>query len=159
MPRLTPRQERFVGEYLRDLNATAAARRAGYSCRTARVIGAELLAKGHIAAAIVKAQAERARLVGIEAERVLRELLALAFSSVSDFRIDEGGTVSPAPGAGPDAMRAIASVKRRTRRRGKQILETTVEVRFWDKTAALNLLMRHLGILSHNTQFPPNLNP
>ena len=39
--KLTPKQARFVQEYLIDLNAAQAAIRAGYSAKTARVIGAQ----------------------------------------------------------------------------------------------------------------------
>jgi phage terminase small subunit len=42
---LTPKQARFVEEYLLDLNATQAATRAGYSKKTANEQGAQLLAK------------------------------------------------------------------------------------------------------------------
>ena len=54
--KLTPKQQRFVEEYLLDLNATAAAKRAGYSKHTAQVIGSENLAKPIIAEAIQKAR-------------------------------------------------------------------------------------------------------
>ncbi len=40
---LTPKQARFVEEYLIDLNATQAAIRAGYSAKTAEVQGSRLL--------------------------------------------------------------------------------------------------------------------
>ena len=40
---MTPKQQRFVEEYLVDLNATQAAIRAGYSARTASQIGEENL--------------------------------------------------------------------------------------------------------------------
>ncbi len=43
IPALTPKQQRFVAEYLVDLNATQAAIRAGYSTKTAQQIGAENL--------------------------------------------------------------------------------------------------------------------
>jgi hypothetical protein len=53
MPRaLNPKQQRFVAEYLIDLNATQAAVRAGYSAKTARKIGSRLLTKEDIQAAI-----------------------------------------------------------------------------------------------------------
>ena len=52
--RLTNKQKAFVQEYLIDLNASAAARRAGYSVRTANRIASENLAKPHIQAAIQK---------------------------------------------------------------------------------------------------------
>lgn len=61
---LTPKQERFVAEYLIDLNATQAAKRAGYSERTAKQAGTENLAKPAVAAAIAagrEAMAERAK--------------------------------------------------------------------------------------------------
>ena len=58
--KLTPKQVRFVQEYLIDPNAAQAAIRAGYSAKTARVIGHENLTKPDIAAAIEKAMAERA---------------------------------------------------------------------------------------------------
>lgn len=71
---LTPKQQRFVDEYLIDLNATAAAIRAGYSERTARQAGAENLSKPVIAAAILDAQAQRAGRTQITADYVLSNL-------------------------------------------------------------------------------------
>ena len=56
MANLTPKQQRFVEEYLIDLNATQAAIRAGYSAKTAAVIGAENLIKPYIQKAIQEAQ-------------------------------------------------------------------------------------------------------
>lgn len=50
-------QRRFVDEYLVDLNASAAAKRAGYSARTAESQGARLLGNVKVAAVIAKAQA------------------------------------------------------------------------------------------------------
>ncbi|MFR7383035.1 MAG: terminase small subunit, partial [[Clostridium] leptum] len=45
MAKLTAKQQRFVDEYLIDLNATQAAIRAGYSEKTAFSIGTENLRK------------------------------------------------------------------------------------------------------------------
>ena len=50
--KLTPRQARFVENYLLDLNASAAAARAGYSRKTARSIGQRLLTNVYIEVAI-----------------------------------------------------------------------------------------------------------
>lgn len=50
--KLTAKQQRFVDEYLIDLNATQAAIRAGYSEKTAKDIGCENLAKPNISAVI-----------------------------------------------------------------------------------------------------------
>lgn len=68
---MTPKQEGFVREYLVDLNATQAAMRAGYSKRTAHVIGHENLSKPEIAAAIETAMNERAKRTEITADYVL----------------------------------------------------------------------------------------
>src|SRR3954469_10551657 len=59
MDSLTPKQRRFVTEYLIDLNATQAAIRAGYSRETAGAIGHENLQKPEIAQAIERAMAMR----------------------------------------------------------------------------------------------------
>ena len=48
MANLTPKQQRFVEEYLIDLNATQAAIRAGYSEKTADSIGLQLLRKTQV---------------------------------------------------------------------------------------------------------------
>lgn len=77
-PKLTPKQAAFVEEYLIDLNATAAARRAGYSEKTASFIGHENLRKPNIAAAIASAQAKRSERLNITADEVLRGLHAEA---------------------------------------------------------------------------------
>lgn len=72
---LTPKQQRFVEEYLVDLNATAAATRAGYSARTANEIGAENLAKPSIAAAIQAARQALSERALVTQEDVVKGLL------------------------------------------------------------------------------------
>lgn len=74
---MTPKQQRFVEEYLVDLNATQAAIRAGYSSDTAHSIGHENLSKPEIATAISEAAAKRSEQVGIDAAYVLRQAVKL----------------------------------------------------------------------------------
>ena len=71
---LTPRQRRFVDEYLVDLNGTQAAIRAGYSQKTARQIGQKLLTKVDIQQAISAAQAARQERTELTADEVIRDL-------------------------------------------------------------------------------------
>lgn len=71
---MTPRQQRFVDEYLVDLNATQAAIRAGYSVRTAEQQGPRLLGYAEIAEAVRLAQAARSQRVQITQDDVLRGL-------------------------------------------------------------------------------------
>lgn len=70
---LTPKESRFVDEYMVDLNATQAVIRAGYSAKSARQIASENLSKPHIQAAIANARAEQQQRTKIEADRVLTE--------------------------------------------------------------------------------------
>lgn len=74
---MTPKQQRFVDEYLIDLNATQAAIRAGYSPGTAYSIGNENLSKPEIADAIATAAAARAERTQIDADYVLRQAVKL----------------------------------------------------------------------------------
>jgi phage terminase small subunit len=87
---LAPLHQRFVGEYLRDLNATQAAIRAGYAQKTARQQASRLLKKAEIAAAVEAGQRRfSARAEGLS-EAVQRELEAVAFSSITDYLDAEG---------------------------------------------------------------------
>ena len=74
---LTAKQALFVKEYLVDLNATGAAVRAGYSEKTATIIGHENLRKPNIAEAIETAQKRRAEKVHITAEWVLNKYIGI----------------------------------------------------------------------------------
>ena len=78
---MTPRQERFVAEYLVDLNATQAAIRAGYSVKTAYSIGNENLKKPAIARAIEDARDQRAEEVGRCAVDVLKDIRAVTMAA------------------------------------------------------------------------------
>jgi len=72
MGKLSHKQQRFVEEYLVDMNGSAAAIRAGYSRRTARSIGSENLTKPDVAAAIAAAQQKVATKLEVTVEEVLR---------------------------------------------------------------------------------------
>ncbi len=74
MSDLTPKQARFVEEYLLDLNATQAAIRAGYNKKTANEQGAQLLAKLSIRQAVAEAQAVRSKRTEITQDEVIQGL-------------------------------------------------------------------------------------
>lgn len=71
---LTPKQRRFVEEYLVDLNATQAAIRAGYSEDTARSIASENLSKPDIQEAIGCAMAERSERTKVTSDYVIGKI-------------------------------------------------------------------------------------
>lgn len=94
MANLTPKQQRFVEEYLIDLNATQAAIRAGYSEKSAQEIGAENLSKPMVAKAIQEALQERKERVQIDADYVLKRLVEIDQMDVLDI-MDDDGNVKP----------------------------------------------------------------
>lgn len=71
---MTPKQVRFVQEYLIDLNATQAAIRAGYSERTAHAQGPRLLENVGVREAIAAAQQTHAERTGETVEKITDEL-------------------------------------------------------------------------------------
>ena len=84
-PPLTPKQERFVAEYLLDLNATQAAIRAGYSKRSATMQGARLLRKDNVARAVAEATKRVTQRAELSAVKVLEEIGHVAFCDVRAF--------------------------------------------------------------------------
>lgn len=89
MSHLTPKQSRFVLEYLVDLNATKAAVRAGYSPRTANEQASQLLGKPAVQAAIDAAKLERAERTKIDADWVLTRLADEADADLADLYDDK----------------------------------------------------------------------
>lgn len=157
---LTEKQELFVAEYLVDLNATQAAIRAGYSEKTAEVIGHENLRKPKIAAAIESAIQERQKRTNITGDMVLCELARVAFANGTDFAkvvsenvpvttVDDDGNIQETvrhiqrvelidtDRVDPEKRAAIAGIKE-----GKH----GIEVSSYDKVRALELLGKHLGL-------------
>ena len=74
MAGMTAKQQRFCDEYLIDMNATQAAVRAGYSKKTARVIGQENLTKPAIREYIEKRMAEKEKALIADQDEVMKYL-------------------------------------------------------------------------------------
>lgn len=81
---LTPKQKRFVAEYLVDLNATAAAKRAGYSEKTAYSMGQRLLKKVEIQKAVQNANNARQERTEITQDYVIKKLKEITDKDASD---------------------------------------------------------------------------
>ncbi len=153
---LTAKQQRFVDEYLIDLNATQAAIRAGYSPRTANEQASQLLAKLSVAAAVARRQAELSRRTGINAERVLQELALIAHADISEVI----GTATTADEKGPRRRylvlkQDLSELPPEVRRVISEISETKdglIKVRLYDKLAALQQIGRYLGMFVDRTE-------
>jgi phage terminase small subunit len=95
---VSPKAERFVTEYLIDLNATKAAIRAGYSAKSAASIGEENLRKPEIAAAIKAAQSERAENNGMTVDAHLLALKEIRDAAISEGKYSAAATAEVARG-------------------------------------------------------------
>lgn len=145
MAGLTAKQKRFIEEYLIDLNATQAAIRAGYSPKTANEQGARLLANVSVRACIDRALAERSRRTGINADLVLLELARIARVNPADVVNFDEATIKDSNSR--DDTAAIQSVKvKKIPTENGEIIER--EIKFHDKTRALELLGKHLGMFN-----------
>ena len=140
--KLTEKQQRFVDEYLIDLNATQAAIRAGYSVKTANEQGSQNLAKLSIQQAIAEQMAERSKRTGVNQDRVVLELARIAFVKMTDL-VDSHGRLKD--DAVEDDLACIESVKYKSSESdtGSSIER---EVKISPKLKALELLGKHLGM-------------
>ena len=111
-PGLTPKQQRFVDEYLIDLNATQAAIRAGYSVNTAAVQGYEHLQKPHIQSAIAAARARQQERTEITADRVIREIAAIALADSRELVEVKTGCCRCCYGEGHKYQRTVGEMNR-----------------------------------------------
>jgi len=153
--KLTRKQQKFVDEYMIDLNATQAAIRAGYSAKTARETGRENLTKPVIKSAIEEAQKEARKLAKVKLERILEEYKAIAFSSITDFlRFDAKGIhILDSADIEKRLLPALAEVTEAKTANGK-----TTRLKLHNKIAALDALCRVLGFdgkQDENQDLPP----
>jgi phage terminase small subunit len=142
--RLSPKQQKFVQEYLIDLNASQAAIRAGYSEKMAGRIGFQLLEKTRIQDAVAVEQQARSARTGITPDRALQELAILGFSDLTDFVEWDGQTV---------ILKNSADLDKTKRRAIAEISQTKdgVRIKLHDKKGALDSIARHLGMFNDKT--------
>ena len=89
---LTPKQARFVAEYLKDLNATQAAVRTGYSVKSAPSQASRLLTNAKVARAVAEGKAKQLESADISATRILEEMKRIALIDTRTF-FDADGNV------------------------------------------------------------------
>ena len=151
--KLTPKQMRFVDEWLIDFNGKQAAIRAGYSAKTAEATAARLLRNVKVQAEISRRQKDLQRRTEVTQERVVKELARVAFADATDYvqvetRIINRGEVKvpielavhkETAELSADQRAAIASIKQGA---------NGVEIKLHDKIKALELLGRHIGMFT-----------
>jgi phage terminase small subunit len=156
---LTPRERRFVEEYVSDPNATQAYLRA-YGTKsyvTAKNEGPKLLAKPCVAAEIEAARKMQAKRIRMSADHTLREVARIAFADASDL-FDDEEKLLPIRKVPIHTRRAIQSVKVKRQKmygapgEGPVGEEDVIEVKLASKDAALGRLMKHQGLVK---ELPP----
>jgi phage terminase small subunit len=80
---MTPKQEAFAIEYLKDKNATQAAIRAGYSAKTARSIACEMLARSDIQQFVRQRQEEALKNATVTVDGIVEQLRAIAANTLA----------------------------------------------------------------------------
>jgi len=150
---LSPKQERFVAEYLVDLNATQAAARAGYSPGT----GSRLLSNGAVKCAVAAGQGKVAARLEITQERVVAELARIGFANMLDYMTIgvDGDAFVDLSGLTEDQAAAISEIVVEDFKdgRGKDARDVRkVKFKLHDKKAALLQLGKHLGMFKDRVE-------
>jgi phage terminase small subunit len=152
MKPLTPKHALFVREYLKDLNGTQAAIRAGYSAKTAKVQASQLLTRLNVQEAIAAGQKERFCEIDTSIERIRREIALRAFANMADYtKIVDGKRVLDTEKAYTrDQMAAIQEITEDVTGGtgdGERKKVIRAKWKFTDSLKALELLSRHRGML------------
>jgi phage terminase small subunit len=136
----------FVAAYLVSLNATQAAKDAGYSEKTAKSQGQRLLTNVDVAEAIEAAKKERSQRTKITQDDVLRELGRIAFFDIGKAFTPDGA-LKRLDEMDEDTRRALASLEVVSLTSDGEHVGTLKKVKIADKLGALSKLAQHLGML------------
>lgn len=149
---MTPKQQRFVEEYLKEPDATKAAIRAKYSKNTAGQIGYQLLQKTLVRKAIEKGQLAAQERTGVTVDRVLKELAAIGFADMGTYlKLDGKDTTarldwSKLPKSATKIIQEITQ-EEHTGGRGHETGQVRrTKFKLYSKLDALEKLARHLGM-------------
>jgi phage terminase small subunit len=147
---LSPRERRFSEEYALRENGAEAARRAGFSYRSARQLASRMLARDDITAAV---EAERARLASslrVDRDSLVAELAKVAFANLLDYSVidDDGGLRTDFSNVNRVQATAIQSVETEqvTDPETGAVRVTKVKFKLHDKARAVAELARLLGL-------------
>lgn len=146
---ISEKAKKFAEEYLKDLNATQAAIRAGYAAGSAGVTGSKLLKSAKVKAIVDAGMKGRSDRTAITADGVLEELWRIAKSDLAKA-FDEGGNLLPVHKMPSEARAALAGIETEELFEGqgdeRQISGLSRKVKHWDKVKALELVGKHLGM-------------
>jgi phage terminase small subunit len=155
MDKLTPKIKRFCEEFIKDLNGTQAAIRAGYSKKTANEQAARLLANVSVQNYLSELKKTLSDKNEGLAQQVIDELKKVGFSNIHDY-ITQDNEIKDLTTITRDKAAAVESIKKTVTEfsgggeaPGKK---TSVQFKLYDKISALEKLGRHLGIFELDNQ-------
>lgn len=141
---LTPKQALFVEEYLKDLNATQAAIRAGYSAKAAEFQGSRLLSYAKVAEALAVGMEKRTKRTQIGADYVLNRLAEIDQLDVADI-LDGTGNFLPVL-QWPKAWRQTVSGMDIQEIMSGDTESVIRKIKWPDKLRNLELLGKHVNV-------------
>jgi len=142
-PKTTLREQRFVAAYVQHLDATRAAKEAGYRGKNLNRRGFDLMNRQPIFRAIQAKQAEQVAALDLSAMKVKREIGALAFCDPAGC-FDADGQPLRLQDMPPHVRAAVKSVQ--VTALDDRVVACKVE--FWSKVDALRLAAQHLALLA-----------
>ena len=145
---LTPKQQAFVAEYRVDLNATQAAKRAGYSAKTAMQQGQRLLRNAVIGRAIAEITRQQLDKVGLTAESVLEAIRRQVQGDIRTlFRPD--GSLKPITELTEEEASLIAGfeVIKKNAEAGDGHMDTVHKVKLKDQSRYVEMAAKHFRLL------------
>lgn len=167
---MTDAQKRFCNEYLIDLNATRAYKVAYPNCKkdeTARANSSRLLTKANIQEYIAEKQKEREKRTEVTQDMVIQELAKIAFADIRAL-YDDNGNLKNVKCLEDNIAGAVSQLETFEEYEGRgedrEYIGDTKKVKLLDKTKALELLGKHLGIfidkleLDQSKPFEVNIN-
>lgn len=145
---MTKNQKIFVNEYLIDFNATRAYKVAYPKVKSddvTRANASRLLTKANIKGEIEKRMKEREKRTEITQDKVLREIANLAFTDRTDIvKVTSGRLViKDFSELTPEQRACISSIKE---------TKFGIDVTFYNKEKALELLGKHLGMFTEKLE-------
>ena len=138
---LTEKQKQFAVEYLVDFNATAAAKRAGYSAKTASAAASRLLTNVKVQQLIKQEQDKLFERTEIKVEDILENIACIAFYDVNDYiQLSGDGNIM--------SLKDISSLTKKQRKAVKSIKNGKygIEIEFDSRTKALEMLMDYYNV-------------
>ena len=142
---LTDKQERFVEEYLVDLNASAAAVRAGYAEGSAGVSGCRLLKEYKIQRLIAEKRKSVAEYAEVSVVRILEEYRRIAFADLRDVvQVRDGQVyITDTDALTPEQAASLSEISQ---------TKDGIRVKIFDKQRALDSMAKHLGMFIEQHQ-------